>query len=90
MPNSPRLVAAGLFFVTAATLILEILDSRLLSVVTWYHLAFLAVSLAMLGMAAGACSCSCAEPPLQQKTRPYAPCRAIARGLRSRSRSRTS
>ena len=54
MPNSPRLVAAGLFFVTAATLILEILDSRLLSVVTWYHLAFLAVSLAMLGMAAGA------------------------------------
>jgi hypothetical protein len=52
--SSHRPVAAGLFFVTLATLILEILDSRLLSVVTWYHLAFLAVSLAMLGMAAGA------------------------------------
>jgi hypothetical protein len=53
-PHSYRQVAAGLFLVTLATLILEILDSRLLSVVTWYHLAFLAVSLAMLGMAAGA------------------------------------
>jgi hypothetical protein len=35
-------------------LLLEILDARLLSVLTWYHLSFLAVSLAMLGMAAGA------------------------------------
>jgi hypothetical protein len=45
---------AGLFASTFATLLLEILDSRLLSVLTWYHLSFLAVSLAMLGMAAGA------------------------------------
>lgn len=45
---------AGLFCTTLATLVLEILDGRLLSVVTWYHLSFLAVSLAMLGMAAGA------------------------------------
>jgi spermidine synthase len=43
-----------LFLATVATLMLEILDSRLLSVLTWYHLAFFAVSLAMLGMAAGA------------------------------------
>ena len=47
-------VPAGLAACTFATLLLEILDSRLLSVVTWYHLSFLAVSLAMLGMAAGA------------------------------------
>lgn len=33
---------------------LEVLDTRLLSVITWYHLSFLAVSVAMLGMAAGA------------------------------------
>ena len=33
---------------------LEVLDTRLLSVVTWYHLSFLAVSVAMLGTAAGA------------------------------------
>jgi SAM-dependent methyltransferase len=47
-------LGAGLFFLTLATLLLEILDARLLSVLTWYHLSFLAVSLAMLGMAAGA------------------------------------
>src|SRR3970282_1026928 len=45
---------AGLFFVTMATLMLEVLDTRLLSVLTWYHLSFVAVSVAMLGMASGA------------------------------------
>jgi SAM-dependent methyltransferase len=45
---------AGLGFTTFATLLVEILDARLLSVLTWYHLSFFAVSLAMLGMAAGA------------------------------------
>lgn len=49
-----RGLAAGLFLVTFATLVLEVLDSRLLSVLTWYHLSFFAVSLAMLGMSAGA------------------------------------
>ena len=33
---------AGLFCTTLATLFLEILDARLLSVLTWYHLSFLA------------------------------------------------
>ena len=45
---------AGLFLTTLCTLALEILDTRLLSVVTWYHLSFFAVSVAMLGMASGA------------------------------------
>ncbi len=45
---------AGLFFTTCATLQIEILCTRLLSVMAWYHLSFLAVSIAMLGMAAGA------------------------------------
>ena len=49
-----RWLSAGLFAATFATLLVEILDARLLSVLTWYHLSFLAVSLAMLGMAAGA------------------------------------
>ena len=49
-----RFLLIGLFGSTFATLLVEILDSRLLSVMTWYHLSFLAVSLAMLGMAAGA------------------------------------
>ncbi len=47
-------LTSGLFFATLATLMLEVLDTRLLSVLTWYHLSFLAVSVAMLGMAAGA------------------------------------
>jgi hypothetical protein len=49
-----RWLTAGLFLATLATLLLETLDARLLSALTWYHLGFLAVSLAMLGMAAGA------------------------------------
>lgn len=53
-PLAPGWLAAGLFLVTFATLLLEVLDSRLLSVLTWYHLSFFAVSLAMLGMSAGA------------------------------------
>jgi hypothetical protein len=52
-PRSPWLYA-GLFLVTLATLMLEVVDTRLLSVLTWYHLSFVAVSVAMLGMAAGA------------------------------------
>ncbi len=44
---------AGLSSCTLATLVLENLNARLLSVLTWYHLSFFAVSLAMLGMAAG-------------------------------------
>ncbi|MGA9720840.1 MAG: hypothetical protein WBQ86_00165 [Candidatus Binatus sp.] len=45
---------AGLFLTTLATLALEMLDTRLLSVLTWYHLSFFAISMAMFGMSAGA------------------------------------
>ena len=48
-----RRLITGLLFTTLATLLLELLDSRLLSVLTWYHLSFFAVSLAMLGTAPG-------------------------------------
>ncbi len=47
-------LAPGLALTTFATLLVEILCTRLLSVLTWYHLSFLAVTLAMLGMASGA------------------------------------
>ena len=43
----------GLLLTTLATLTLEVLSTRLLSVLTWYHLSFFAVSTAMFGMAAG-------------------------------------
>src|SRR5262245_69324 len=52
--QSPKLeFSIGLFLATLATLALEILDTRLLSVVTWYHLSFFAVSTALFGMSAG-------------------------------------
>ncbi len=44
----------GTFLIAFATLTLEVTLSRFLSVVTWYHMAFFAISTAMLGMTAGA------------------------------------
>jgi len=43
-----------LFLVTLGTLAFQVLLTRIFSVTMWYHFAFLAVSLAMLGMTAGA------------------------------------
>ncbi|MFH1367788.1 MAG: hypothetical protein ABII64_01550 [Elusimicrobiota bacterium] len=47
-------VYIGTFLIALATLSFEVTLIRLLSVVTWYHLSFFAVSTAMLGMTAGA------------------------------------
>ena len=44
----------GVFVTALATLMLEILLTRIVSVIAWYHLAFFVISLAMLGMTAGA------------------------------------
>jgi hypothetical protein len=53
--NSPtRATYAGLFLVTLATLMFEILLTRIFSVTLWYHFAFVAVSVAMFGLTAGA------------------------------------
>ncbi|MBK8239714.1 MAG: hypothetical protein IPK74_29680 [Deltaproteobacteria bacterium] len=51
---SRRHTYVAVFLVAAATLVLEILLTRITSVVAWYHLAFFVISLAMLGMTAGA------------------------------------
>jgi hypothetical protein len=53
-PKDSKAVYAVLFLVCFVTLALEVTLTRLLSVVTWYHLAFLVISTAMLGMTAGA------------------------------------
>jgi hypothetical protein len=47
-------IYAGLFFVTLATLMLELLLTRIFSVILWYHFAFVAVSVALFGMTLGA------------------------------------
>jgi predicted membrane-bound spermidine synthase len=44
----------GLFLFTLATLMFEIALTRIFSVTIWYHFAFLAISLTMLGMTTGA------------------------------------
>ncbi len=43
----------GLFLVTLATLMHEILLTRIFSVTMWYHFAFIAISVAMFGMTVG-------------------------------------
>jgi hypothetical protein len=56
-PADPRVTwrtYAGLFFVALATLMYEILLTRIFSVTMLYHFAFVALSLAMFGMTAGA------------------------------------
>jgi hypothetical protein len=52
--SSRGLTYAGIFLIAQATLMLEILLTRIISVMAWYHLAFFVISVAMLGMTAGA------------------------------------
>src|SRR5439155_21725395 len=44
----------GLFLITACTLMLQVIQTRILSVVAWYHLAFFDISIAMFGLTVGA------------------------------------
>jgi hypothetical protein len=44
----------ALFLICASTLMYEVVLTRLLSVVSWYYLAFVSVSMGMFGMTAGA------------------------------------
>lgn len=44
----------ALGLVTAATLMLQIIETRIISVTSWYHLAFFVISIAMFGLTAGA------------------------------------
>src|SRR3984893_9331308 len=43
----------GLFTICMCGLMLQIIETRILSVISWYHLAFLAISMAMFVMTAG-------------------------------------
>jgi hypothetical protein len=44
----------GLFLISGCTLMLQVIQTRVLSVVAWYHLAFFAISMAMFGLTVGA------------------------------------
>jgi hypothetical protein len=43
----------GVFLICSCGLMLQIVETRLISVILWYYLAFFAISMAMLGMTAG-------------------------------------
>jgi hypothetical protein len=45
---------AGVFLLAFSSLLFQILQTRIMSVIAWYYLAFFAISVAMLGMTAGA------------------------------------
>lgn len=45
---------AGVFIIAGSILCMQILQTRMLSVMSWYFLAFFAISMAMFGMTAGA------------------------------------
>jgi hypothetical protein len=56
-PVAPRArvgTYAGLLLVTLSTLVLEIALTRIFSVTMWYHFAFVAISVALFGLTAGA------------------------------------
>ncbi|HEX8065040.1 MAG TPA: hypothetical protein VF520_00795 [Thermoleophilaceae bacterium] len=54
MPKPPLRALLGVGLVSGATLALQVLLTRLLSAVLFYHFGFLAISLALLGIGAGA------------------------------------
>lgn len=53
-PFRPAPFYFGLFLVAGCALALEVLDTRLLSVLTWYSLAFLVIAMGLFGLTAGA------------------------------------
>src|SRR5436305_994621 len=54
-PDEPKpSTYIGLFLTTLSLLQLELFLTRIFSVTMWYHFAFMAISLAMFGIAAGA------------------------------------
>jgi hypothetical protein len=54
LPAATGRTAAGLLCIALATLMYEVLLTRIFSVTMWYHFAFVAISIAMLGMTVGA------------------------------------
>lgn len=53
MRTYPRHIFLGLFLLTASVLSLELLQMRLLSFMLWHHLAYMVISIVLLGLGAG-------------------------------------
>jgi spermidine synthase len=50
-PRLPRPLLAGIFFISMAMLLLEVILTRLFSVTMFYHFAFMVVSISLFGLA---------------------------------------
>ncbi len=57
MRDVPKSLLAGVGFIALATLLLEVNITRIFSVTLWYYFGFLAISLALLGIAAAGVLC---------------------------------
>lgn len=53
-PPHRRPFLAGVFLISFSVLVFQVVQTRVLSVIAWYYLAFFAISVAMLGMTVGA------------------------------------
>src|SRR5262245_32103081 len=74
----------GVFLVSAGVLLFELLLTRVFSVTMYYHLSFMVVSLAMLGLAAGALAVGFWEPHLSRGgAEAQLACRALLLALTS-------
>jgi hypothetical protein len=62
---------SGVFLITAATLILQIVETRIISVIAWYHLAFFVISVAMFGLTAGSLFVYFKGPKINHRTVGY-------------------
>jgi hypothetical protein len=68
--RSQRALCAGVFAIAVATLMYEVLLTRIFSVTMWYHFAFLTVAAALLGMTAGAILVQTSPLTLDAETAP--------------------
>lgn len=54
MMSKSRYFYTGVFLISGLVMMLQILQSRIFSVTSWYHLSFLVISVAMFGLTLGA------------------------------------
>ena len=52
--DSPQSFYIGVFLLCMSTLMLQIIQTRILSVMSFYYLAFLSIGMAMFGLTTGA------------------------------------
>ncbi len=71
-------VYATLFFVSAGSLAFQVTLTRLFSLAQWYHFAFMAISLALLGIGASGSFLHIAPPPFRKRLPELVPWAGLA------------